>query len=238
MLLIVFVARSQGLEKQDSTNNSAVQGELSDLMKTASLALTDPRLAAAIELIKNLKTESSTSIGQVHDAKAGFYEFDTSFEISSGVILSKNIDRLMKLWLSGSFFDSMPSIYKTVLSDSIEEVALQMENTNYVKQSFSIHFQDGRGTIHMMIIMLEYDQGLNGIRWTKQLLVGGFVPARDWVIITHASSNFLSSSRTDEIVYLPPIMSLDHIKQYIEINKQMILSFYNMFSNQYSNSNK
>ncbi len=231
---ILICITSQNTNDSNLTNSQSpdntVNNGLSDVVKTASLALSDPRLAAAIEIIKNLKTESSTSIGEVHDAKAGFYEFDTSFEIASGVILPKNIDKLMNLWLTNSFFDTIPSLYRSILSDSIKEIALQMEETDYMKQKFSIHFQDGRGVIHMMVIMLEYDPILRGTRWTKQILIGGFVPSRDWVIVTRTKSNMFKSKTTTEIVYLPPIMSLGHIQSYMEINKQMILSFYKQFS--------
>lgn len=222
---------SESTNSTGDSNKKTTEKGLSDLMKTASLALTDPRLAAAIELIKNIKTESSTTIGEIQNAKAGFYEFNTDFEIASGTILSKNIDKLIRLWLTNSFFDTMPKLYKSVIADSIEELSLQMENTNYMKQRFSIHFQDGKGTVHMLVIMFEYDPVIGGTRWTKQALVGGFVPARDWVIVTRSRSNILSSSRTDEIVYMPPYLSREHIENFMKINKEMILSFYKQFTN-------
>lgn len=191
------------------------------------LASTNPELAAVIEIMKIIKTEKSTTISAVHDAKIGFYEFDTSLEFASGTILQHKLHLLLDIWFSDDIFDHMPDAYKKALVNAINEASLQMKNTAYQRHQYSINFHDGKGKINMLVIMFESSELSNGIRWTKQILNGGIVPARDWIVVTHSKSNILGSKRKDEIVYLPPVLSLDHIRNFLEINKQMMFNFHN-----------
>jgi len=216
--------------KDDSKDEKPEKNKLSEIVEDIANTLGDSKLSAAIEMIKNLKTEESTTIGSVQKADVAFYELNTKFDYAHGACLIDNIDKLFNLWLNEPYFSDMPPFYKRVIALSIKELMFQLKSDPYMRQQFSVQFQDGRGTVHMIIIaLMPHNKNPDAVFWSLQTMVGGFVPARDWVIITHTKSSWLKSERTDEIVYLPPVMKREHFEDFLAINKQMLIDFYNVF---------
>jgi len=192
----------------------------------------DSTISSVIDALDKIKTTEGTEIGEVHNSPIAFYQFNSEFEYTLGTILAFNVDLLLEIWIQDPIFNTLPIIYKNSLERSFKELALQVWNGRYIKQKFSINFVDGYGSVHMLILLLEPTENSGELIYKMQTLSGGFTPARDWVIVTHTKSNIISSSRTDEIVYLPPVMKIGHINDFIAINQNLLINFYNSLINE------
>jgi len=228
ILLCIFSTLIQcTVTNSEPTNNEKSpdkqKDKFAETVENVANALGNPELAAGIELIRNVvKTESSTTIGEVHNSKVAFYEFRSSFDSSSGVTSYNRLGALFNFWFNSKLFNNVPTFYKEVLSYAIQEYAFQLKGAPYMEQMYSINFQDGKGTIFALVITLkQYKLDPDGVVWSKKMLIGGFIPAQEWVVITHSESNFFSSDRTDEIIMLPPQMKVGHIEAFLKTDRGM-----------------
>lgn len=202
--------------------------KLSKSIETAAVASGHPEIAAAIEILKNFKTESSTVMGPKQD-QVGFKYFHNVHDHGYGSVNLNKLDQLIKLWLDDETFDFLSDTYKKILSSATKEYSLQVFEDVYHKQKFNLFFNDGKGSLFMLMLTLSPHPTLsNVVKWEKFLIQTNFEPAPSYIIVTTSDCNILSCDRSDEIVYMPVVMTNEHIDNIIKLNIDIINFFVNV----------
>jgi hypothetical protein len=185
-----------------------------------------PEMKAAIEVIRALKTESSTSISNRHEV-AGFKSLSNTMNHGSGAVYVSNLDKLVQLWLDDDTFNNLPTDYKKLIATAIREYSLQVIEYAYTRQTYKISFNNGRGELFLLSLSLtpKLERG-DVLLWEKFILSATFEPSPPYVIITTSDCNLLSCDRTDQIVYLEASITDAHIRSLIDVNTQFLTSFY------------
>lgn len=235
IILIIFViifeiclatntTKSNESEKSDKS-------DLSDAISKAGALLGDPVVTTAIETLKSLKSESSTTISDRYD-QTGFLSIKNNYDYSKGAVLISRMDELISHWLDDNTYDFITYNQKKTISKALKEYTLQLVEDPYYKQKYELSFNDGKGTLFMMILSVSpHPTNINAVRWEKYILQTDFVPAPSYVIVTESDCNILSCDRTDKIVYLPTVLNQAHMDQIISMNLGMLTGFTNSLNN-------
>lgn len=196
------------------------QESYSGKFQTLATLSGSPELATAIQL---LQTSSSSTIGPKTNQR-GFYKLENTYDISKGATLKTNLNKLIKLWFTYEF--KLSEKHKNIIGMSIEEYMLQLENERYEKRRFEIHFNNGHGSIFLLLIIMEPYLN-NAVKWTKQILTSEFIIAPSYVIITNSDCDIFSCSREDSIVYLPTSITDEHTQMILNMTLNMTLMLNN-----------
>lgn len=168
-----------------------------------------------LNMIKELKTDSSSTIQSVQE-NSGFLELSGTVDRSSGgVTNSSQLEALMHFWLSEDAFAFMPSGFKQTLQRSFVE-ALLSDWAHFQKQRFQISYQDGLGS------MLMFDLLLVNSSYSKLMLTARFRPAPKFLILRDSDCNLLSCTTNDRVVYLPPTLTDAHLATVANMFVQML----------------
>lgn len=204
------------------TKNETNKKSLGDTINNVASVLGSPELAASVELLKSIRSESSSTMSERHD-RTGFIRMNHVYDYSNGAIYKNQLDKLVSIWLNDDIFNFLSPKHKTLLTNAIEEYALQYDGEKYNKQKFELSFNNGKG--NLFIIMLSLTPHMTNtdiIHWGKYILSTEFEPAPPYVVVTHSDCNILSCDRYDEIVYLPAVITDVHINSVINLNIGLI----------------
>lgn len=203
-------------------NNSTERNKLVSAMDDAAAILKNPAIAASIEILKSIKSESSSSIGPRQD-QGGFSKIHNTLDHSHGAVYVNKLDELMQLWLTDDLFALFPTEHKTFLSYSLKEYALQLQGDDYYKKKFDLSFNNGKGHLYLFtLIIAPHPTKPNAVKWEKSILYTDFIPAASYVIVTHSDCDIFSCDRHDEIAYMPIHVTNTHIDSIIDLNLKMM----------------
>lgn len=191
-----------------------------NILESVAVLASHPEIAAGIELLKNFKTESSTSISN-HYEQSGFIKFNNINDCSSGAIYTYNFNKLVSLWLTDPIFEYLQSEHKNVIIMIIKEYALQVFEEQYKKNKMELNFNDGKGSLFMLTLYFEPHQSkADIIKWGKCIIWSEFEPAPSYVIITKNDCNIIKCKSRDTITYLPTTINNAHLDaiKYINLN--------------------
>ncbi|AKI80532.1 hypothetical protein QJ850_gp167 [Acanthamoeba polyphaga mimivirus] len=228
--------KSNESDKPDKPDKSD-KPDLSDTIGKVGALLENPAVMTAIEVLKSLKSESSTTISDRYD-QTGFLSINNNYDYSKGAVLISRMDELISHWLNDNTYDFITDGQKKTISKALKEYTLQLAEDPYYKQKYELSFNDGKGSLFMMILSVSpHPTNINAIRWEKYILQTDFVPAPSYVIITESDCDILSCDRTDKIVYLPTVLNQAHMDQIISMNLGMLTGFTNSLYNSNSLNN-
>lgn len=192
------------------------------IAQKASLIM-NPEVAIALELLKSSYSSTTTQIIE----RACFDKINNVFDHSKGDVMKDNLVNLIEFWMSIDQFVLIPEPNRKTLANSIVEYKMTTMRSTYVKRRFEISFNDGVGHMFMLLITLNADVNRkNVIIWEKLVLVSEFIPSKPYTIVTESDCNLLGCDRTDTIVYLPAVVTNDHINTIITMNMNAFSGLY------------
>lgn len=204
------------------SGNTDKKKSLGEAINDVASVMGNPELAASVELLKSIRSESSTTMSERHE-QAGFMRMNHVYDYSNGAIYKNKLDKLVSVWLNDDIFNFLSPKHKTLLTNAIEEYALQYDCETYNKQKFELSFNNGKGKLFIIMLSLTpHITNTDVILWGKYILSTDFEPAPPYVVVTHSDCNLLSCDRYDEIVYLPVAMTDAHINSIINMNIGLI----------------
>jgi hypothetical protein len=191
-----------------SNNDTASEPNLmADTIKTLMHIVENPKLVAAIELLKSIRTETNKTIKEKYNQK-GFLRTHDIYDYSYGSVIKYKLRLLVNLWLDDTQIAFLPTSYKNILKNAMSEFEMQIMDEPYHKHNYELSFNNGTGTLFMLILSLAPHPTLtNTVKWTKTFMWTEFEPASSYIIVTHTQCDLFSCNKTDEIVYLPTIMT-------------------------------
>ncbi|XWV26722.1 hypothetical protein QJ857_gp0333 [Tupanvirus soda lake] len=208
-------------------DNKEKKEELAEKVEKVAAIIGNPKVAAAIEIIKALKTESSSTISERKD-QTGFLNIQNNYEYGHGAVLISKMEQLISFWLNDNTYIFLTMEQKNTVSKALTEYTFQIAEDPFYKQKYELSFSDGRGSIFMMVLSFEpHPTNPNAVKWQKHILKSNFVPAPSYVIVTESDCNIFSCDRSDHIVYLPAVLNKGHIEEIVRINMEMLTSFSN-----------
>jgi hypothetical protein len=192
------------------------------------VSVINPKVKAAIEILSLLKGESSTKIGDRQD-QPGFSSIQNNYDYGHGSVVISTLNDLILFWLDDDVYNFLNKEQINIISKSLAEYTFQLPMDPFHKQKYELSFSNGQGSIFMMIInFAPHPTNKNAIKWEKFVLKTDFIPAPSYVIITESDCNILSCDRTDKIVYLPIIITKNHIEDIVRMNIEMLIGFNNI----------
>jgi hypothetical protein len=216
LLCILFFMQCDQCECSKNETN------ISDAIKKVAGTIGSPEVTAMMEVLKSLKTESSTTISNRVEP-VGFKYISNIMDHSSGAVYLVNLDKLINIWLEDEVFTVLTTSYKNVLARAIKEYSIQVADEAYSKQKFELSFNDGKGNLMLLAFNIApHPTKANVFKWSKDVLVSSFQPMPPYVIVSHSDCNILSCDRHDEIVYLDAGLTDSHIYSIINMNMQFL----------------
>jgi hypothetical protein len=212
-------------------NNEQPNQQPNDLLETVkgvAFAIGNPSVASAIEVLKSLKTEISSSIGPMQHQPGKFDYMDNIMEHGYGDIAVENIGNLLNLLLDETTIADNDTSFKEVIVLSVKRMALQIPdpNSEFKTQKFRIVYQNELGTMFMIMLSLKPSKSVKGaVRYVFNIISSKFKPSKSFYILTNSKCNIIKCKRTDSIVYMPGTITIGDITDIINMNINAILVF-------------
>lgn len=233
LLVVCFIHNTLCGETEHNIDN-----KLEKTISTVANMMGSPEVAMAIETLKALRTESTTTIGQRHD-QIGFKMLNNGADFGLGLVAIENLNLLINEWLNDDVFTFLDPKYKKILSNAVKEYSLQIKTETFIKQTYRLSFNDGKGNLFMLMLMFDpHPTQPNALKWKKFLLWSSFEPTPPYVIVTHSDCNIFFCDRSDEIVYLPTVFTDAHMQSLVNIHINMMFEFGKNLDNLRIGSNK
>jgi len=204
---------------------------LASKVKDAAEVLGNDQVSKAVEVLKAIRPETSTSIS-ARVEPVGFLSIDNSISHGIGVVAGYNIDVLIKNWMSDSSFVELSQSYRDLFSSAMRDYAIQVKDEAYTQKRMELHFHDSVGTLVMLSLdLVPHKTKTNTYHWEIFLVRSKFAPAQPYVVVTTSDCNLFSCDRQDEIVYMPATLTDSHINSIINLNIGFIMGFNNYAQN-------
>lgn len=175
-----------------------------------------------LEILKKIRPESDSFITNKYD-QVGFKKIHNIFDYSYGAVFNHNLDKQFQIWLEDDIFNFISQKDKSKIFKSIEEYTIQFNEEPFHKQKLEITFNEGKGTLIAFLLKLTpHPTKPNVIKWEKYIISSEFEAAQSFIIMTKSKCNILSCKRKDEIVYLPGLITNEHLKSIVDSIKYIV----------------